>query len=152
MSLIPAEMKAEITNALSQVFRTFRRGQPIRFYKTETNTVTAFDPNFNADFEYPHTNDDFTIAAQYQDFYCKITYEDRQPYSSFVEGGEEAGVKGKFYYNKIRVKMEADAFAYLQDTERFVFFNEQYTIAEGWKRLGILDSIQFYEVILQRVN
>ncbi len=151
MNLISAALKTEVNSAMQNLFDSFKKEQPLVFYKTAAQTVVAHDPNFNADFEYQF-NSSVTTTAQSQSFYCRVWYLDRQEFSSFIEGGEDAGIKGKFYYNRIRLQMESDAFEYLKNTEKFLFFDEQFRIEEGWQRIGALGTFQFYEVILRRVN
>lgn len=148
-SLISAALKAEVTAGMESVFDSFARENPITFYKVATQTVVIFDPNYNADF--PHQSS-ITETTQSQSFTCRITYLDRQEYGSFLEGGSDVGVKSKFFYNRIKVRMKSDAFTYLENTERFEILGEKYAIEEGWRRIGILDTFQFYEIILKRVN
>ena len=152
MSLISAALKTEMTNAMAEIFSAFKRDQPITFYKTANNTVVAHDPDFNADFDFQSTNSQITSTSQSQSFYCRVWPEERQEMNNIVDGPDDMGIHGKFFYNRIRVQFEPDAFLYLKDTERFIWYDEKYALMEGWKRIGIADSNQFYEIVLRRVN
>lgn len=147
-SLITSELRNEIAVVMKTVFDTFSKG-PVTFYKVSATEVAAFDPNYNADFGYPNS---ITSTTQSQSFTCRINYLDRQEYETFMPGGEDAGIKGKFLYNRIKLRMEADAFAYLQGVERFEFMGEKYQIEESWRRTGPFDQFLYYQVILRRVN
>lgn len=149
MNLIPAGLQAEISSAMTNIFDSFARNDQITFYKVAAEEVVVFDPNYNSAFpEMIQSNK----TVQSQAFTCRIWYLDRQPFSTFIEGGDDIGVSSQFYHNRIRLQCKEDAFTYLKDTERFVFLSETYQIEETWQRVGTLGSFQFYEVVLKRVN
>lgn len=148
MNLISNQLKAEVESAMDSIFDTFAKVS-ITFYKMPTQEVIVFDPNYNVDFP---TNENITLTTQSQTFTCRVNYLDRQEYGSFIPGGEDAGIKAKFFYNRVKLRMKTDAFEYLKNTERFEFLGEKYQIEEGWRRVGILDTFQFYQIILRRVN
>ncbi len=147
MDLISSALKTEMATAMQNIFDSFKRTEPITFYKTAAQTVTVHDPDFNADFDVTEN----TIASQSQSFYCRVWPEERQEFSTNVEGGD-FGVNTRALYNRIRIQMESDAFEYLKDTEVFIWYDEKYRLEESWKRIGILGTVQFYEAVLRRVN
>lgn len=147
-SLITPALRSEISTAMKTIFDTFSKGS-VTFYKVSSTEVVAFDPNYNSDFGYPNS---ITPTTQSQSFTCRINYLDRQDYDTFMPGGEDAGVKGKFFYSRIKLRMEADAFAYLAGVERFEFSGEKYQIEESYRRTGPFDQFLYYQVILRRIN
>lgn len=147
-SLITPELSAELSTAMETIQDTFARAS-VTFYKVSATTVVAIDSNYNADFGYLNS---ITLAEISQTFTCRVNYLDRQEHSTFVEGGEDSGIKAKFYYNRVKLRMKADAFAYLDGVERFEFLGEKYRIEEGWRRIGPFDQFSTYQLVLKRVN
>lgn len=150
--LISAALKAEITATLDDVWDSFARDVTVTFYKTPTHTIVAADPDYNADFMENMTIDGVTQVVQSQTFTCRLKYLERQEGAEMIGGGDDTGAKSKFYYNRVKLSCKADAFAYLQDSERFEFLGEKYRIEDAWRRIGVLDSFVYYSVTLQRVN
>lgn len=151
-NLISAALKAEVSAAMTNVFDTFARENPVTFYKVAAQEILVLDSNYNADFMENTTLSGVDYTTQSQSFTCRIIYEQRQEYSSFIEGGEDTGTKSKFYYNRVKLQCKEDAFLYLQESERFELAGEKYQIEEAWRRIGLLGVFQFYQVVLKRVN
>ena len=151
-SLILPELKAEVSRAMTSVFDTFARDNSVTFYKVAAKTIVALDPNFNADFLENSLLSTVTYETQSQAFTCRINYLDRQDFDNTISGGDDLGVKGKFIYNRIKLQCKEDAFNYLKESERFEFLGELYHIEESWRRIGLLDTFQFYQVVLRRVS
>lgn len=151
MNLIDILLKSEVNRVMGDIFDTFARETPVTFYKTPSQEVIVYDANFHGGFQDTFDLSTVTSTVTSQSFTCRIIYLDRQDYSSFIEGGEDLGVNGKFIYNRIRLQCKSDGFEYLKDTERFVFGDEKYTIEESWQKLGVLDTFNIYEVMLRRV-
>lgn len=145
-------MRQSIESAMTDIFDTFARETPVTFYKVAAETVVIHDPDFNADFDEFSESNSITKTAQSESFTCRVWYLDRQEYESFITGGDDPGVRGKFYYNRIRLQFKEDAFTYLKDTQKFIFGDEEYVLEEGWQKIGILNSFQFYEIVIRRVN
>lgn len=152
MNLISDELRASMEGAMTDIFDTFSRDTPITFYKTAAESVVVFDPNYNADFMEISEISSVVKTSQSQSFSCRIWYLDRQDFETSISGGDDPGIRGKFYYNRIRLQMKPDAFDYLKKTEKFVFGDEEYIIEDGWQKIGILGSFQFYEIVIKRVN
>ena len=134
---------------MTDIFNAFKRDEQITFYKTAKTTISVFDPLYSSDFPNTYSG---TETTQSQSFDARLWYLERQDLDHFIPGGDDAGIRGKFYYNRVRMQVGLEAFNYLKDTERFVFFDEIYQIEQGWQRIGMLDSFMFYEVVLIRVN
>ncbi len=151
MDLIGDLLKNEINQAMTNVFDTFARESQVTFYKMPNQEVVALDPNYHGGFDRPFDLLTVNSTENSETFTCRVIYLDRQEYSSIVEGGEDAGVNGKFLHNRIRLQCKEDAFSYLKDTERFSFLDEKYALEAPWERLGVLGTFQCYQVILKRV-
>jgi len=151
MDLIGDLLKNEINQAMTNIFDTFARESQVTFYKMPNQEVVALDPNFHGGFSSTFDLSTVTSAENSQSFTCRVIYLDRQEYSPNIEGGEDAGVNGKFLHNRIRLQCKEDAFEYLKDTERFTFSDEKYALEAPWERLGVLGTFQCYQIILKRV-
>lgn len=151
MNLLNSQMKLDAKNAMQDIFDTFKRSKPLRFYKTQKEEVTFFDPNYNADFMEMNQASSVISTSTYKDFYVRVWYLDMQEYSPFIQGGKDLNIKVGQFYNRIKIQMEKDAYDYLKDTEKFEFDSEKYVKESGWKSVGIFDEFQFYMVTLIRV-
>jgi hypothetical protein len=149
MNLLTA-YQADMSQAMENIFDSFARDVTVTFYKAPTENIVSFDPDYNSAFPESSTTVEYT--TQSQSFPCRIWYLERQEYSNFIEGGEDLGVKGKTYYNRVRLQCKVDAFEYLKESERFVFLGEKYQIETAWERIGAGQSFAVYQVILRRVN
>ena len=69
-----------------------------------------------------------------------------------LQGNRDIEIKYKQVWGKIKIQMEQDAYEYFKGVERIKFEDEQYRIWSEIRRVGILDEIQFYEALLERVN
>lgn len=148
MNLVPPEMALSIRSALKDVFDTFKRSKPVRFYKTAKEVVIS-DPNFSGDWD--SYSNKLPKTAQYRDFYCVVLYTERQQFDSILKGNDEQ-LRGEFQYNRLKIQMEPDAYEYLKDSHRFVFDGIEYQRDGTFRGLGILDTIDFYELLLKKVN
>ena len=92
-----------------------------------------------------------TSTSTYKDFYVRVWYLDLQEYSPFIQGGNDLNIKAGQAYNRIKIQMEADAYEYLKGTEKFEFDSEKYAMQSSWRRIGIFDEFQFYEITLIRL-
>lgn len=133
------------------VFDTYKRTQPVRFYKVQNETIVLDDPNVIADFYNDANYSGIVNSGIYQDFDARIIYLTKVQEQEFIPGGKETQVRGKQLYGKIKMIVQSGAFNYLKDTERFKFLNTQYKIDEAWRGVGILGDINYYSIVLSRV-
>lgn len=147
MDLLTPQEKAEAEADIKNLFDTFARTLPVRFYKMPKETVTM-DINYSNDYDQGNKN---LKTPQYQDFKCRVWFLERQGYENLVLGNDEQ-IRGEFLYNRIKLHMELDAFEYLKKTTRFIFDGIQYQLNGSWRGLGLFGDINYYEIILQRVN
>lgn len=152
MNLIDTNLKNEISSAMDDLFDTFKKSNQVRFYKMPEQAVIVADSNYNPDFDEFSVRSNIVQEAVYSDFDARIWYEDRQEFSTIVNGGEDPGIRIKQFYNRVKIQVKEDAFNYLKDSIKFVIFDEEYKISESWRRIGFLDTFNRYQVILQRVN
>lgn len=150
MNLASGPIRDLAAKAMKDLFDTFKRSNPLRFYKLANEVVNIFDPLYNGEIQDFSENANITQTAQYSDFYVRIWYANKQEGSNFIPGGDDLGVRIKQDYNVIRIQMESDAFEFLKDTVKFTILGEEYEILRPWRRIGILGDFQFYEIVLQR--
>ena len=149
MNLINSILTNEINRAMNDIFDTFSKNELVRFYKTAQAIVSVADSDYNADFP---DDSNITYTAQYQDFQCRVIYLDKQNYASIIEGASDPGIRTKQIYNRIKIQIKSAGFDYLKNTEKYVFWDEEYKVSEPWRRLGFLKDDQLYQIILERIN
>lgn len=149
MNLVNSLLTTEVRRAMNDIMDTFSKNASVRFYKQPTAVINVDDPDYNTYFP-DESNIEYT--AQYRDFTCRVIYLDKQHYSSLLEGSSDTGIRAKQVYNRIKIQVKADGFDYLKETERFVFWDEEYKVSEPWRRIGILKDDQVYQIILERIN
>lgn len=148
MNLLSQAEIDDANAAMKDLFDTFCRDLPVRFYKTPKEVIMV-DPNYSSDFD--GQNNLNLKTAQYQEFKCRVFYSERQPFDAILKGNDEQ-VRGEFFYNSIKIHMELDAFEYLKNTHRFIFDGQTYGFDSSFRGLGILGQINYYEIALKRVN
>ncbi len=148
MNLLSPEETASYKSAMKDLFDTFCRDLPVRFYKSEKQIIVA-DPNYSSDWDQGINKN--LKEAQYQEFRCRVWYLEREPYQNFILGNDK-NIRYDGAYNRIKIHMELDAYEYLKSTQRFVFDGLEYRLDGAARGLGILGTIDYYEIILQRVQ
>lgn len=148
MNLVNHLLNIEANRVMNDIFDTFSKNTLVRFYKTARAVVSVMDSDYNIHFP---DNSNITYEAQYQDFQCRVIYLDKQTYASILDGSSDAGIRSKQYYNRIKIQVKSSGFEYLKDTEKFVFYDEEYKVSEPWRRLGLLKDDQLYQIILERI-
>lgn len=147
MNLFDDALRAQVRQVQKDLFDSFKRTESIRFYK-KAKEVYVYDPQYSADFDERFNQNIKT--EDFQDFPVCLTYLDRQILDNYL-GGEDTGIRFNAMYNRVRIQVEADAFEYLKDTERFIFGEEKFIAEDGWRKLGLLESFGIFEINLQRV-
>lgn len=147
MNLLNASQVAQGKQAMKNIFDTFARDLPVRFYRTAKQTVMV-DPNYSSDWD-QNINKNKKVS-QYREFKCRVWYEEREVFENFMPGADK-NVRYSAQYNRIKIQMELDAYEYLRGTERITFNGAEYNFDSSPRGLGILDTIDIYEIILQRV-
>lgn len=149
MDLIDSILKNEVSKAMTDVFDTFARIEPVKFFKMPNSEVVAYDPNFNGGFQQIENLANYNSQVVSQSFICRVIYMAKQ--DEVFLSDSSAPISGKTHYNKIKLQCKENAFEYLKDTERFIFFDEKYIPEETWSRIGILGTFQHYQIVLRRI-
>jgi hypothetical protein len=151
--LISAEFKTEISGVMKDLFDTFKRTTQITAFKSAAEVVVLQDPDYIPGFrESNQVTTDITKTSQSRLFDARIWYLDLQPLKGFVQGGSQVQTKFEHSWGRVKLQVEKEAFDYLRTAERFYIYDEEHRIDEGFRRVGILGAIEFYECILERVN
>lgn len=154
-NLISTEMKTSAMNAMKDIFDSFKRATPISFYKEESKTVVMIDPNYNSTFgppKSPKFNQNLSVKPQYQSFYMRVWYMPDQNVEYGLQGDQDLEAKYKQVWGKVKIQMEADAYEYFKGVERVKIEDQQYKIWSEIRKIGIFDTFQFYEALLERVS
>jgi hypothetical protein len=146
-----SEYKPEITNAMKNIFDSFKRSEPIIFYKPNDEEIVILDSQFNADLqEYDAVNSN--LVEKSQSFQCRLFFPKRE--STFYTSipNTSVPVKAEQDFAEISIQMEEDAYQYIKDAIRFTFAGENYQKMAPIRKLGFLDTFQLYQIYLKKVN
>lgn len=148
MNLFSAEEIAEGNADMNNVFDSFARELPVRFYKTAKQVVVV-DPNYSSDYDAEFNKN--LKTAQYQDIICIVLYLEREPVKTLI-GGNEENLRGEFVYNRIKIHFKPEYLTFFKGTHRFVFDGIEYKLEGAARGLGLFGTFNCYEIILQKVN
>lgn len=147
-----AGYESTVSGVMNDIFETFQRETPFRFYKPAIEEVIIFDENFNADLSEYH-NPNATFSENYQEFYCRVIYPKREnTFSNFIEGGANIQVRGAQDLGIIYLQMKEDAFEFIKDCVRFTFLGDKYQQLTSPRRIGVLGAFNAYQITLKKVN
>jgi hypothetical protein len=146
------DYKPAISGAMKDIFDTFKRDTPLRFYKPSVEDVVIFDEEFNSDLQ-EYSNPNAELQEQSQEFYCRIIYPKAQDtLNNSIKGGANMLIKGEQDLGILYIQMEKDAYDYLEDTTRFNFMGQNYRKLSADRKLGMLGTFNLYQINLQMVN
>ncbi len=152
-SYLTGPVMAMANDAMSNIFDTFKRSNPVRFYKVQNEMIISENPDFMPDFDRYPAYTGISETGNYQDFDARIIYLTKIENPSFVAGGDDMQVKTRQNYGKIKMQIRAEGsgYSWLKDSERFLFNNEKYQIDEGWRGIGMFGDINYYSIVLSKV-
>lgn len=147
-----AALIASANTAMNNIFETYKRSNPVRFYKTQTEVIVYEDPNYMPDFDQVYSTG-ILRTGQYCDFDARIIYLTKVDNPSFVGGGDDLNVKTRQNYSEIKMQIKASGsgYAWLKDSERFLFNGEKYQVSENWRGIGMFGDINYYSIVLSKV-
>lgn len=143
--------KDSIEGAMKNIFDSFKRKDPLTFYKMSEEQITILDPSFNADlqeFDYLNTN----LVEQSKQFYCRVIFPKRESNFHNSIPNITMGIKAEQDFSEISIQMEQDAYEYVKDTVRFSYLGENYQKMSPIRKIGFLDTFYLYELYLKKVN
>ena len=140
------DYKTEVAAVMKDIFDTFKRETPLRFYKPSIEHV------FNSDLQ-EYSDPNVTLIEQYAEFYCRIIYpKAADSFSTFIGGGENITAKAEQDFGLLNIQMEADAYEYVKDTIRFTFMGDNYRKISSTRKLGVLGTFNLYQINLKKVE
>jgi hypothetical protein len=146
------DYKTEVASVMKDIFDTFKRETPLRFYKPSIEHVVIFDENFNSDLQ-EYSDPNVTLTEQYTEFYCRIIYlKAADTFSTFIGGGENITAKAEQDFGLLNIQMESDAYEYVKDTIRFTFMGDNYRKIPPIRKLGVLGTFNLYQLNLKKVE
>lgn len=146
-----SEYKSEITEALTSIFDTFAREEPLVFYKPNDEEILILSPDFNADLEELNaTNTNFIENSQ--SFICRIIFPKREGTYSNSIPNITIPIKAEQEFNEVYLQVKEDAYNYLKDAIRFQFLGENYQKMSPIRPIGFLDTFNVYQIYLKKVN
>lgn len=145
------DFKPQITQAMQDVFDTYKRKEPFTFYKMSQEDVVILDPDFNADLqEYDAVNTN--LVEQSATFYCRVIFPKRESTLHSSIPNLSIPINAEQDFSEVSLQVEEDAYLYIKDAIRFSFLGENYQKMSPIRKLGFLDTFTLYQIYLKRVN
>lgn len=146
-----ADYKNAITQALGDIFDTFKRSSLVTFYKMSEEQIVIMDPSFNADLqEFDAINTNLTEVSQ--QFECRIIFPKREGSYGNSIPNITIGIKSEQEFNEVYIQVKEDGYNYLKDAIRFQFLGENYQKMSPIRPIGFLDTFNVYQIYLKKVN
>ena len=131
------------------VFDTFKRVDPVTFYKSASQEIVVTDDNYNADFDNPYVSG-IVESGQSGSYECRIIWPREQDLAKYFQGDEELYVKAAMPKGLVKLQMESGAFSFFDDTKAFFIGSDKYVPFSTPRKLGIFGEYQFFEVMAIR--
>lgn len=151
---LDAVCKAEYASVLkTTIFNTFKRQDPIRIYFLPERVVAIHDPNFDGSWDYGAEKlSSFNYTPRYRDIYCRIWYiEDNTDLAKALDLNPDFKIK----QNIGKIKIQTETLADLQDilqAHQIEVLGEKYTLDSDYKKFGLFDTFQVFEITIVRVS
>lgn len=148
-SLIDDQGKEDLQSVFNSIHDTFAR--EIKFIKDATKVILSTDPNYN----YLYNNTRGQISSiKYKiteaTFKARILYIGRQNEDLF-DGETSAQIKVDKHVGEVRIKVDAEGYAYLKDTKRCEFDGRKFSVVSDEMPHGLF-SPHFYTFYLKAVD
>lgn len=152
MNLLSSTDLAIARTAMQDVFDTFKRSDPLRFYKVQNEIIIAQGPDYLHDFyNMQGYYSGIASSGNYVDIEARVIYLRNVDAATFVNGGEDLQIKARQDYGKIKIQIPSGNLQDLKDADRFWFNGQKYHKEENWRGLGIFGSLDYYSLTLSEV-
>lgn len=142
-------LQESCNKAMTKVFDTFGREQKVVFYKEPQESVVYLDNSWNADFQRSKpTNINKTVVKK--EIFCRLWWFDNNELIKSIDGDENLSIKLSYPLARIKLQIRAEDFGWLKDSKAFYVFGEKFIKDSDWRGLGILQQINFYEIVLKK--
>ena len=145
-----SDYTTEITNVMKDIFDTFKRQEPLTFYKTAEEQILILDSDFNADIQ-EYESENKVLVEQSQQFYCRIIFPKRESVFHTSIPNTSIPIKGEQDFSEVYIQMEEDAYLFCKDAIRFTFMGENYEKLSPIRKIGFADTFNVYQLYLKRV-
>lgn len=142
-------LQSEATAAMNLIFETFKRDSLVKFYKTAQQEILVSDPQWNSDFGNPYATN-IVSTAQSQEFACRIWWVKGPSVEKSFDGDENIGTKLFYPIGSVRLQVKEDALEWLMDAKSFIIKGDKYVKDSDWRGIGMLGTIDRYEVVLKK--
>lgn len=150
----PENLKTEIAAARLFIFNTFKKDDPIYFYKTVRTVIATKDPNFLSGFK--SYNQGGTTAATETpvklDFEARVVFLQDQPILNFLGGDKDLQTKFNAPANRVKIQILEEAKAAMSDIKEFEYDDIKYRLDEGPRKLSPFNTFPIYQYIFKREN
>lgn len=144
-----AEIQAQCTVAMDMVFDHFQRSTPVTFYKTAEEEVVISDPNWNADFGDPYT-ENITHTSVSKEINCRIWYFKDSEVLKSLDGDENISLKLSYPIGKVRIQVKAADFEWLKEAKCFYIGPNKFVKESDWQGLGMYQNFDRYQIIIKK--
>lgn len=133
------------------VFETFKRDEPVRFYKQAQEVVINAGANssWNADFDNPSVGN-IIKTAQFEEFPARIWWAKEPVVIKSIDGDENLNTKVWYPVGSIRIQVKQDAKDYLSETVCFYINKDRYVTESDWRGVGMLGTVDRFELVLKK--
>lgn len=143
------EMQTQADLAMDMVFETFKRSSKVVFYKSASEEVIVHDLSWNADFDNPYASN-IQKTTQSREVSCRVWYFKDSEALKSLDGDENISLKLNYPIGKVRIQVKPDDFEWLKDAKSYFILGEKFVKDSDWRGLGLLQSINRYELILRK--
>lgn len=155
-NLVNSQLKAAAEQAMKNVFDTFKRSTQVTAYKNlnqKTVLIEAGDQEYITGFkQFNQTKENFReTASESSSFDARIIWLE-QPTKGFIQGDGNIEAKFKHNWGKFKITVEQDGYDFMKDCSRFYFNGVRYQLEDGFRQLGILDQLQYYQAIFKLID
>lgn len=143
-----SDLQAEATAAMKMVFDHFKRDNQVTFYKKASEVVMSNAANYNADYYNPYVTSIVKTASTSEAFDCIVIFPPFQDLGLFVKG--DTDVKLTIPRGIAKIRIESEGYLYLRDATAIFIEGEKYVVLQDFRPLGMLGTLEYWEVVLKK--
>jgi len=146
-SLITSSEKAALESVMDDVHETFAR--EITVFKESSRVVIITNPNFNPLYDTGGgTTQSIINTPVSKTFKARIQYQNDIDKQYWDEAGIDTQFKIERVKGRVRLKIRAEDYAWIQDGKRFDFDGKRFVLDSSFKGHGLFDN-NFYTLFLK---
>lgn len=152
MDLIPPDLKAEVNQAMRDIFDSFKRVEMVRFYLPAAEMAIVESPNYIARLQQFTNYSNVNYESQFVELEARIIYPKRENTTAGFIKNNDLQVKAEQELGIVRLQIKPEDLHHLKDAERFVLYEEEYFRISTPRRIGVLGDINVISFDLKRAG